>query len=166
MLVVGQSDVITPVNVAEALNVNCPYCITAAFANQMVISLKSAPSDELIRRLTEELKKLDAIDTSDSPAEVLAQVNAVSDAINRALDESGITYPKATPTPQPAAETPSATPTPDESATPGASATPTPTPSPSATGTETPSPTPTPTATATPSPTPSATPTPTPTATP
>ena len=155
-----------PINVAEALNLNCPECITTAIAKQIVISLKSAPSDELIRRLTEELKKLDAIDTSDSPAEVLAQVNAVSDAINRALDESGITYPKATPTPQPAAETPSATPTPDDSATPGASATPTPTPSPSATGTETPSPTPTPTATATPSPTPSATPTPTPTATP
>ena len=166
MLVVGQSDEIMPINVAEALNLNCPECITTAIAKQIVISLKSAPSDELIRRLTEELKKLDAIDTSDSPAEVLAQVNAVSDAINRALDESGITYPKATPTPQPAAETPSATPTPDDSATPGASATPTPTPSPSATGTETPSPTPTPTATATPSPTPSATPTPTPTATP
>jgi len=166
VLIVGQSDEIMPINVAEALNLNCPECITTAIAKQIVISLKSAPSDELIRRLTEELKKLDAIDTSDSPAEVLAQVNAVSDAINRALDESGITYPKATPTPQPAAETPSATPTPDDSAAPGASATPTPTPSPSATGTETPSPTPTPTATATPSPTPSATPTPTPTATP
>ena len=103
MLVVGQSDRIMPINVAEALNLNCPECITTAIAKQIVISVTSAPSEELLRRLTEELQKLDAIDTSDSPAEVLAQVNAVSEAINRALDESGITYPKATPTPTPAA---------------------------------------------------------------
>jgi putative peptide zinc metalloprotease protein len=166
VLVVGQSDRIMPINVAEALNLDCPECITTAIAKQIVISLKSAPSDELVRRLTEELKKLDAIDTSDSPAEVLAQVNAVSDAINRALDESGITYPKATPTPEPAANDPTATPTPDDSAAPGASGTPTPTPTPAATRTETPTPTPTPTGTATPTPSPSATATPTPAATP
>ena len=95
VLVVGQSDKIMPINVAEALNLNCPSCITTAIAKQIVVSVKSAPSEELLRRLTEELKKLDAIDTSDPPAEVLEQVNAVSDAINKALDESGITYPKA-----------------------------------------------------------------------
>ena len=167
MLIVGQSDEIMPINVAEALNLNCPECITTAIAKQIVISLKSAPSDELIRRLTEELKKLDAIDTSDSPAEVLAQVNAVSDAINRALDESGITYPKATPTPAArAAKTPTASPTPDDSATPGASATPTPTPSPFGDGHGDPEPDTDPDGTATPSPTPSATASPTPTATP
>jgi putative peptide zinc metalloprotease protein len=161
VLVVGQSDKIMPINVAEALNLNCPECITTAIAKQLVISVKSAPSEELLRRLTEELEKLDAIDTSDPPAEVLRQVNAVSDGINKALDESGITYPKATPTPgaqgqqQPsgtATPAPTASPSPSASATPSptASATPTETPTPAATGTPTPTPTPTPTATETP----------------
>ena len=148
-----------PINVAEALNLNCPECITTAIAKQLVISVKSAPSEELLRRLTEELQKLDAIDTSDPPAEVLKQVNAVSDGINKALDESGITYPKAAATPTSTA-TPDKTATPDASATPQASATPTPTPTPTA------STTPTPTATGTPTPTPTATETATPVPTP
>ena len=101
-----------PINVAEALNLNCPACITTAIAKQIVVSVTSAPSDELLRRLTEELRKLDAIDEGDSPADVLDQVNAVTDAIKHALDDSGITYPKATPTPE-AAGTPEATATPD-----------------------------------------------------
>jgi putative peptide zinc metalloprotease protein len=154
VLVVGQSDRIMPINVAEALNLNCPQCITTAIAKQLVISVTSAPSEDLIRRLTEELEKLDAIDTSDSPAEVLAQVNAVSDAINKALDESGITYPKATPAPTPevgAESTPAPT----------ASSTPTPT----STSTPAPAASESPTATVTPTPTPELSPTPTPTAT-
>ncbi|HEU4840360.1 MAG TPA: hypothetical protein VFT09_02930, partial [Ilumatobacteraceae bacterium] len=159
VLVVGQSDKIMPINVAEALNLNCPECITTAIAKQLVISVKSAPSEELLRRLTEELQKLDAIDTSDPPAEVLNQVNAVSDGINKALEESGITYPKAAATPT-ATATPDTTATPDASATPQASATPTPTPTPTGT------PTPTPTATETPTPTPTATGTATPAPTP
>jgi len=159
VLVVGQSDKIMPINVAEALNLNCPECITTAIAKQLVISVKSAPSEELLRRLTEELQKLDAIDTSDPPAEVLQQVNAVSDGINKALEESGITYPKAAATPT-ATATPDKTATPDASATPQASATPTPTPTPTGT------PTPTPTATDTPTPTPTATETATPAPTP
>ena len=164
MLVVGQSDKIMPINVAEALNLNCPECITTAIAKQIVISVRSAPSAELLRRLTEELKKLDAIDTADPPAEVLKQVNAVSDAINKALDESGITYPKATPTPAPAGQQQSGTPTPTASPAPGASATPSPTPSAAPTASPTPAATETPAAaTPTPSPTPTATETPSPT---
>ncbi len=157
VLIVGQSDRIMPINVAEALNLNCPECITTAIAKQIVISVTADPSPELIRRLTDELQKLDAIDTSDSPAEVLSQVNAVSDAINRALEESGITYPKATPTP-PSSATPEpqgseATPEPTtEAATPTPTPTATPAETPTPTATETP--TPTPTETATPSPTP------------
>ena len=56
VLVVGQSDVITPINVAEALNLDCPECITTAIAKQIVVSVTSAPSEELLRRLTEELQ--------------------------------------------------------------------------------------------------------------
>jgi putative peptide zinc metalloprotease protein len=163
VLVVGQSDRIMPINVAEALNLNCPECITTAIAKQLVISLQAAPSDELIRRLTAELQKLDAIDTSDSPAEVLEQVNAVGDAIQRALDESGLTYPKATPTPA-AAASPDRTETPQGAGTPDATASPTP--SPTATGSPTPTATDTPTPTATETPTPTPTPSPTATETP
>jgi putative peptide zinc metalloprotease protein len=162
VLIVGQSDKIMPINVAEALNLNCPACITTAIAKQIVISLQAAPSDELLRRLTEELQKLDAIDTSDPPAEVLAQVNAVSDAIQHALDESGLTYPKATPTPAPASA-PAKTATPSPSTTPQASATPDSTASPTTTPTATVTATPTPTETPTPTPTETPTETPTPT---
>jgi putative peptide zinc metalloprotease protein len=165
VLIVGQSDEIMPINVAEALNLNCPECITTAIAKQLVISVRSAPSEELLRRLTEELEKLDAIDTADPPAEVLEQVNAVSDAINKTLDESGITYPKATPTPTAAEQQPSGTPAPTSSPAPGASATPSPSPSVSPTTTPAPTSTGTP-GTPTPTPSPSPSPTPTPTTTP
>src|SRR5829696_5551601 len=153
VLVVGQSDRIMPINVAEALNLDCPACITTAIAKQIVVSVTAAPSEELVRRLTAELQKLDAIDTSDSPAEVLAQVNAVTDAIQRELDASGITYPKPASTPAPA-KAPEAEASPDASETPGSTPTPTPTPAPSAS----PEPTATPTPTVTPAPTPTPTP--------
>jgi putative peptide zinc metalloprotease protein len=155
VLVVGQSNHIAPINVAEALNLKCPSCITTAIAKQIVISVSSVPSGELLQRLMAELKKLDAIDTNDSPADVLAQVNAVTDAIQHQLDDSGITYPKATPTPTPA-ETPDATNAPSATATPEAS------PEPGSTA----NPSPTPTASPPPSGTPAATPTPVPTTTP
>ena len=64
VLVVGRSAKIMPINVAEALNNNCPACITTAIADQIVVSVKSAPSDELLQRLTDELKQLDAIKRS------------------------------------------------------------------------------------------------------
>jgi putative peptide zinc metalloprotease protein len=152
VLVVGRSDTIMPINVAEALNYNCPSCITTAIATQIVISLSAVPSDELVRRLTEALEKLDAIETlgaSGSPEEVARQVAAVKDEIQHDLADSGLVV---TPTPTP---TPSATPTAGASAT----ATPTATATPDATATPTPTPTPTDTAT----PTATATPTPTPT---
>jgi putative peptide zinc metalloprotease protein len=142
VLIVGQTDRITPINVAEALNVQCPACITTAIARQLVVSVVSAPSEELLARLTEELRALDAIDEGDTPAEVLAQVNAVVDAVKRELEASGITYPDPTPTPEPAA-----------SAAPAASATPTPAETPAAT----PEATPTAAATASPTPTPAQT---------
>ncbi len=159
VLVVGQTDRITPINVAEALNVNCPACITTAIAKQIVISVKSTPSDELLKRLTEELEKLDAIDTGDSPEDVLNQVKSVTDAIQRELDESGITYPKASATPA-ATEPPDATPTPTPTPTPR----PTPTSRPTVTATATPAVTTTPAPTATRTATPTATATVTPAA--
>jgi putative peptide zinc metalloprotease protein len=146
VLVVGQSDTIMPINVAEALNADCPYCITTAIAQQIVVSLRSAPPEELIRRLTEELKKLDAIAAlaaGGSPADVAALVAAVRDEIEKEIDDSGLRVPTPTPT---ATATP--TPTPTATATPEATATATP--SPAATPTDTPAPTATPTPTDTP----------------
>ncbi len=165
VLVVGQTDRITPINIAEALNLKCPECITTAIAKQIVVSVTAKPSDELLRRLEEELRKLDAIDESDSPEDVLNQVNAVSDSIQKALDDSGITYPKDE-SPAPKADgtpaRPTATPAPGASATPAPSATasPAPTATATATATTTASPSPTPTATASPAPTATASPTP------
>jgi putative peptide zinc metalloprotease protein len=144
VLVVGQTHAITPINVAEALNNNCPYCVTTAIADQIVVTLRSAPPDELVRALTASLSRLGAIDTlgaDATPADVAAAVAAVQTEIEQELQDSGLTYPKAT-------------------ATPAATATPTPSPTPAATATptDTPTPTPSPTATATPTDTPTATP--------
>jgi putative peptide zinc metalloprotease protein len=156
VLVVGQSDVIKPINVAEALNVNCPACITTAIADQIVVTLRSQPSEELLRRLTEELRKLDAIKelgAGGTPAAVAGIVAQVQKNIEQELADSGLT-----PTPTPTASPPSPTATPTPSPTSTRSATPTPTPSaspgttPTPTTTETPTAAPTQTATPTPSP--------------
>jgi putative peptide zinc metalloprotease protein len=140
VLVVGRSQTIEPINIAEALNVNCPSCVTLAIARQIVLTVDSLPSDELLQRLNAELEKLNAIDETDSPAEVLEQVNGVAEAIDKELEAEGLVDPTPTPTPSPTA-TPTPTATPEATATPEPTATPTPTP------TETPTPEPTPTAT-------------------
>ncbi len=147
VLVVGQSDTITPINVAEALNANCPYCVTVAIAHQLVITLRSVPSDELLRRLTAELAKLDAIDELGSPAAAAALVDQVQKEIEDELDASGLRIPTATPTP-----TATATPSPTATATPTASAEPAATATPTPTITPTPTPTAEPPATETPAP--------------
>jgi putative peptide zinc metalloprotease protein len=152
VLVVGQSDKITPINIAEALNANCPSCVTVAIAHQLVVSLRSVPSDELLHRLAAELAKLGAIDDlGASPAEAAALVDQVQKEIEDELDASGLRIPSATPTPSPT-ETPGPTATPTPTPTAAATVTPTDTPTPTITPTPTPSPTAEPAATATPTP--------------
>ncbi len=156
VLVVGQSDVITPVNVAEALNVNCPSCITTAIADQIVVTVKSQPSEELLRRLDEELRKLDAIKdlgAGGTPAAVASIVAQVQKEIEQELAASGLT-PTPTPTPSPTA---TATATATNSATPTATATGTPEATQTADATATAAPTDTPAATETATPTATAT---------
>jgi putative peptide zinc metalloprotease protein len=154
VLVVGQSDVIKPINVAEALNYNCPSCITTAIADQIVVTLKAMPSDDLLKALTEQLQKLNAISqlgAGGSPAAVAQQVMDVQHQIEQQLQDSGLLTnpgtPAATPTAQ-ATATPSpsgaATATPTAQATPESSGTPAGA-TPTATATATPSPTATPT---------------------
>jgi putative peptide zinc metalloprotease protein len=143
VLVVGQSNTITPINVAEALNDNCPYCVTTAIADQIVVTLRAAPSQELIRRLTTELRQLNAISllgAGGTPGAVADRVAAIQAQIEHELDTSGLRVPTPTPT---------ASPTASATATPTATATATPSPSATPTTTPTPTPTPTPTATAT-----------------
>src|SRR4051812_6212088 len=162
VLVVGQSDVIKPINVAEALNVNCPSCITTAIAAQIVVTLNSKPPEELVRRLTEELRKLDALKVLGSggtPAAVAAVVAQVQKEIEQELDASGL---RPTPTPtatRTAAPTATATATAVATASPESTATATPAPADTATAT------PSPTATSSPSATPTPSESPTPTAT-
>jgi hypothetical protein len=138
--------------------------VTTAIADQIVVTVRSAPPAELLRRLTAELQKLDAIDqlgAGGSPAAVAGRVADVQAVIEHELETSGLLIPNATPTQTPAASaTPRASATPDASATPGATATATP--EPSATPPQTPTPTPTPTPTATPAATSTATATATP----
>ena len=91
VLIVGTSDLIAPINVAGALNVDCPSCITTAIANQIVVTLDEEPSEELLARLNTELAKLDGISGLDTPQEIAAAVDAVEEQIHEELDASGLT---------------------------------------------------------------------------
>jgi putative peptide zinc metalloprotease protein len=51
ILVVGQADVITPMNSSVAANFDCESCTTHALAVQLVATLREAPSDELLSEL-------------------------------------------------------------------------------------------------------------------
>jgi len=90
VLVVGQSDVIAPVNVAEALNVGCPSCITAAFATQLVVSLRDKPTPELVQRLQQALERLDRIPSLGSTDAIANELADIQREVNDALDESGL----------------------------------------------------------------------------
>jgi putative peptide zinc metalloprotease protein len=160
VLIVGHTDTITPINVAEALNYNCPSCVTTAIADQIVVTLRAAPSDELLRRLTTELQRLHAIEAlgaGGTPAAVAQQVAAVQHQIEQDLRDSGLLAVTPTPTPT-AGASPTATPSATAEATTSATATP----QPSATATPSPAETATPSPTASPTPTDTATPTATP----
>jgi len=152
VLVVGQSDRITPVNEAGALNYQCPACTTTALADQLVITLSRQPTPQLQAQLQAALAKLGAIrqlGSGATPAQVEAAVTAVQQEVDSALASSGLETS--------ATAEPSAASSPSESTTgsgapataPGASAsatdgsaTPQPTPTDSATSTDSPSPSP------------------------
>ena len=92
ILVVGQSKVITPINTAEALNSQCPACATTAIADQIVVTLKSRPTPQLVQQITASLQSLDALPAlgaGGTPQAVAAQVTAVQDQIDNELASSG-----------------------------------------------------------------------------
>ena len=89
VLIVGTSKVIAPVDVAGALNANCPSCITTAIADQIVVTLKSEPPAELVKKLQADLQRLDAL-PGESPDQVAQDVADVQRAVDADLDASGL----------------------------------------------------------------------------
>jgi len=89
VLVVGQSNVITPANIAEALNNGCPACVTVAIADQIVVTITKVPPQELLDKLNASLAKLN--DLPSIPLSQLAStVTAVQQEIENELNDSGL----------------------------------------------------------------------------
>jgi putative peptide zinc metalloprotease protein len=93
VLVIGQSHLIAPINAAGALNYNCLACVTTALADQLVVTLKSQPSQQLLSTLNTYLKRLNLLPKlgrGGNPAAVAAQVEIVQHQIETALQASGL----------------------------------------------------------------------------
>ena len=93
VLVVGQSDRIMPINVAEALNLKCP-----AASRPRSPSRSWSRSSRRRRRSccsgSPRSSRSSTRSTSTAAGRRRRQVNAVQDAIDQELDDSGITYPR------------------------------------------------------------------------
>ena len=137
VLIVGRSKVIAPINAAGSLNYNCPACMTTALADQLVVTLTAAPSQQLLDTLTADLRQLDALPklgAGGTPSAVASEVATVQQEIETALQNSGL---EANP---PSSSSASTTATPTSPSTTPAPATPTSsttTPAPSTTSTDT-----------------------------
>ena len=110
VLVVGESHIIAPINAAGAENGDCPACMTTAIADQIVVTLKSQPSSQLLAELQDELKQLDALSqlgVQGTPAAVAAQVAAVQQQIEHEIDASGLPANPISPTTSTATGSPS-----------------------------------------------------------
>ncbi|HET6625365.1 MAG TPA: hypothetical protein VFG63_03160 [Nocardioidaceae bacterium] len=92
LLILGQADVITPVNTAVAANYECVRCHTAAIASQLVVSLTSMPSDEALQKVRAALDRLrgieDDLDTL-SVEQVYQVLTATKAEILQILEEDG-----------------------------------------------------------------------------
>jgi putative peptide zinc metalloprotease protein len=103
VLVVGESNQITPINAAGALNRNCLSCVTTAIADQIVVTITKQPTPDLQRKLEaaiSQLGGLPALGANGTPASIAAQVQAVQDQVNQLLQDSGLlVQPLTAPTP-------------------------------------------------------------------
>lgn len=88
VLVVGQTDVVTPVNIAVAANSGCVQCTTVALAVQLVVTLSEVPSEELQARIDSAFDRLDA-DFTDLE-HLYAEVQAVQAEIVTLLTDAGL----------------------------------------------------------------------------
>jgi putative peptide zinc metalloprotease protein len=160
VLVVGETHALAPINAAEALNRNCPVCVTTAVADQMVATLSKVPPRSLQRRLEAALRRLNLISHlgwNVNPARVAAEVLAVQQQVADLLNRSGL-LAKPLPSDSPTAVGPSG-PAPPQVSPPADVGAGTISPSPSDSSTSAPSQSPTPSATDTTTATASATPT-------
>ncbi|MDT4919190.1 MAG: putative peptide zinc metalloprotease protein, partial [Pseudonocardiales bacterium] len=57
-LVVGSANVVAPQNISAAVNYNCVKCITEALAVQLVLTLPSTPSGDVLAQLTALWKRI------------------------------------------------------------------------------------------------------------
>jgi putative peptide zinc metalloprotease protein len=132
VLIIGQSNVVTPENAAVALNYDCPACSTTAIAEQMVVTLKAQATDHLVEELEQTLSQLNALQALGShgdPAIIAADVAAIQQQIQDELDQSGLVSsspgPASTPSGPGSGTSPTPFATPDgSSAPPAATATP------------------------------------------
>ncbi|MCU1587730.1 MAG: hypothetical protein JWN31_1223 [Frankiales bacterium] len=136
VLVVGQSDVVVPVNAAVAGNSACVQCVTSALAVQLVATLKQAPSDQVQSQLNAAMAKMGHLQGLD-PASLYQQVTAVEDQVVTILQANDLLAQ------EPASTTATATASASASATAtaGADASSSPSPTPSDTPSDSPSPT-------------------------
>lgn len=144
ILIVGQSNVVVPVNAAVAGNSGCISCVTTALAVQLVATVKQAPSAQVQQQLDAAMAQLDNLQGLDAAA-LLSQVTAVQKAVLTILQTNDLLTG---PTPTAAAATASASPSATVSASPSSSSSPTQSasPSPSPSDSTSPSGTPSPTA--------------------
>jgi putative peptide zinc metalloprotease protein len=151
VLVVGDTDVAVPQNLAGALNYRCVNCLTYALAKQLFLTV----DEPLSRRARTELDRLwrdiaaFGADIARVPLEQVAdQLDTFEAQIRAIIARDQPRTPDATPTPTPAA-TATTTPTTE----PSSPATPSPSRSSTASPTTSTSPTPTPSTSPTPTPT-------------
>jgi putative peptide zinc metalloprotease protein len=93
VLVVGQSNVIDPIDAAVAFNDNCPACTTTAIADQMVLTLRSQPTAAEQQRLDAILQQLDLLPelgANGTPVMVASLVGTVQQEVEAALAQTGL----------------------------------------------------------------------------
>jgi putative peptide zinc metalloprotease protein len=123
VLVVGQTDVVAPLNAAVAANADCLQCATTALAVQLVATLNALPSQQVYDQLAAALSALDDLQGLDTQQlwEAVQQVQSeVLQVLTNAGLVDGVTTATASASPTPsatAAVVVTAAPTPGESAT-------------------------------------------------
>ncbi|MFE4468970.1 hypothetical protein ACFRFH_09135 [Leifsonia sp. NPDC056824] len=168
VILVGETHVVIPQNLSEAANYGCIDCVTAALANQLVLTVSSRPDSATMSRISALWAKimafshnLQGLGLSAVQSQLLVFEQQLKDIIARdpaAVQVPGggaASVPAPVPSPAPTgSDAPGSTPGP--TANPGPA--PAPAPAPAPTGTPAPAPTDTPAPAATPTPVPTATP--------
>jgi putative peptide zinc metalloprotease protein len=93
LFVVGQSDIITPQNIAVAVNHDCLRCQTSAIAVQLVATLTTLPTDEAMADLSRVWTDLEALEQSLddlSLEELLVELDRIEMEIVQILVDDGV----------------------------------------------------------------------------